>query len=83
MDIPFTRDEKVCVSPIAATGDGTALIVKFTLSQRFVLAEIIKSSSIDIDSLLAFINANHVDPNWMNMQLPLGKLFCFFFLFPP
>lgn len=41
--------------------------------QRFVLAEIIKSSTVDIDNLLAFIVANHVNPDWMSMQLPLGK----------
>ncbi|OAQ68099.1 hypothetical protein VFPPC_13619 [Pochonia chlamydosporia 170] len=39
--------------------------------KRFVLAEIIKSSTVDIDNLLAFIVANHVNPDWMSMQLPL------------
>ncbi|KAK8915549.1 hypothetical protein VCV18_010246 [Metarhizium anisopliae] len=40
--------------------------------KRFVLAEIIKSSTVKIDLLLAFINTNRVDPDWMRMQLPLG-----------
>ncbi|KID73199.1 uncharacterized protein G6M90_00g087180 [Metarhizium brunneum] len=41
--------------------------------KRFVLAEIIKSSTVKIDLLLAFINTNRVDPDWMRMQLPLGR----------
>ncbi|TWU72592.1 hypothetical protein ED733_003067 [Metarhizium rileyi] len=41
--------------------------------KRFVLAEIIKSSTVNIDILLTFINTNQVDPDWMSMQLPLGR----------
>src|SRR4051794_25674265 len=43
-----------------------------TWNQRFLLAEIIKTSQMDIDSLSNFIRANGVEPNWMQMQLPLG-----------
>ncbi|KAI5459875.1 hypothetical protein BGZ63DRAFT_259953 [Mariannaea sp. PMI_226] len=41
--------------------------------KRFLLAEIIKTSQMDIDSLSNFIRANGVEPNWMQMQLPLGR----------
>lgn len=38
--------------------------------EYFVLAEMIKSSTVDIEALVFFIQANNVSPNWMQMQLP-------------
>ncbi|KAI1085652.1 hypothetical protein F5B20DRAFT_11195 [Whalleya microplaca] len=41
--------------------------------KRFVLGEMIKVSSIDISTLVEFIRAHQVSPNWMSMQLPGGR----------
>ncbi|KAG5980487.1 hypothetical protein E4U55_003986 [Claviceps digitariae] len=41
--------------------------------KRFVLAEILKSSDVGIEHLWEFIKANQIVPNWMNMQVPLGR----------
>ncbi|KAI1495589.1 hypothetical protein F5X99DRAFT_425929 [Biscogniauxia marginata] len=38
--------------------------------KRFVLAEMIKVSTIDVHTLVNFIRAHNVEPNWMSMQLP-------------
>lgn len=40
--------------------------------QRFVLAEILKSSDVGVEHLWQFIKANQIVPDWMNMQVPLG-----------
>ncbi|KAI0013623.1 hypothetical protein F4779DRAFT_344513 [Xylariaceae sp. FL0662B] len=41
--------------------------------KRFVLGEMIKASKIDISTLVEFIRAHHVTPEWMVMQLPGGR----------
>ncbi|KAF4123172.1 hypothetical protein GMORB2_6722 [Geosmithia morbida] len=41
-----------------------------TLPQRFVLAEIIKSSRLDVETLAMFVRDNRIEPDWWNMQLP-------------
>ncbi|KAI1808560.1 hypothetical protein F4811DRAFT_246438 [Daldinia bambusicola] len=41
--------------------------------KRFVLGEIIKVSTIDVSTLVDFIKAHQVEPNWMSMQLPGGR----------
>ncbi|KAI0883378.1 uncharacterized protein GGS22DRAFT_29672 [Annulohypoxylon maeteangense] len=41
--------------------------------KRFVLGEMIKVSTIDVYTLVEFIKAHHVEPNWMSMQLPGGR----------
>ncbi|KAM4068099.1 hypothetical protein HRG_009615 [Hirsutella rhossiliensis] len=41
--------------------------------KRFVLAEIVKSSAVDIDTLIIFIQTNNISPDWMQMQLPHGR----------
>ncbi|KAI1202521.1 hypothetical protein F5X97DRAFT_319205 [Nemania serpens] len=41
--------------------------------KRFVLGEIIKVSAIDVPTLVEFIKAHRVEPNWMLMQLPGGR----------
>lgn len=41
--------------------------------KRCVLAEIIKHSKVDLNNIAAFIRANHVEPDWLNMHLPYGN----------
>ena len=41
--------------------------------QRFVLAEIIKLSQLDVGVLVDFIKSHGIQPNWMHMQLPGGR----------
>ncbi|KAM0124106.1 hypothetical protein ACHAQE_006972 [Botrytis cinerea] len=41
--------------------------------QRFLLAEVIKTSSIPPEKLLAILNESNVSPNWMLMQVPQGR----------
>ncbi|KAI8634848.1 hypothetical protein F5Y19DRAFT_127515 [Xylariaceae sp. FL1651] len=41
--------------------------------KRFVLGEMIKVSTIDVPTLVDFIKAHNVEPNWMSMQLPGGR----------
>ncbi|KAH6890498.1 hypothetical protein B0T10DRAFT_321357 [Thelonectria olida] len=41
--------------------------------KRFLLAEIIKTSQMDVDTLSNFIRANGIEPNWLQMQLPFGR----------
>ncbi|KAK8048425.1 hypothetical protein PG994_010155 [Apiospora phragmitis] len=43
------------------------------IETRFVLGEMIKASSIDVHLLVDFIKNNHVEQNWMYMQLPVGR----------
>jgi hypothetical protein len=71
MDFSFSPDEKVSISGSRkqVKRDGA---ITCGFPQRFVLAEIIKSSTIDVDSLVAFIAVNRVSPDWMSMQLPRG-----------
>jgi hypothetical protein len=49
-------------------------VVMFTpaASQRFLLGEMIKASSVDVSLLAEFIKAHNIEQNWMNMQLPIG-----------
>ncbi|GAP87449.1 hypothetical protein SAMD00023353_2601050 [Rosellinia necatrix] len=41
--------------------------------KRFVLGEIIKVSTINVSTLVEFIRAQNVVPNWFYMQLPVGR----------
>ncbi|KAI1281218.1 hypothetical protein F5Y07DRAFT_289704 [Xylaria sp. FL0933] len=41
--------------------------------KRFVLGEIIKVSSIDVPTLVEFIKAHNIMPDWFEMQLPGGR----------
>ncbi|KAI0194960.1 hypothetical protein F4808DRAFT_464367 [Astrocystis sublimbata] len=41
--------------------------------KRFALAEMIKVSAMDVPTLVEFIKAHKVEPNWMFMQLPSGR----------
>ncbi|KAI0480299.1 hypothetical protein GGR56DRAFT_264814 [Xylariaceae sp. FL0804] len=41
--------------------------------KRFVLGEIIKVSRIDVPTLVNFVRAHSVEPDWFSMQLPGGR----------
>jgi hypothetical protein len=41
--------------------------------QRYVLAEMIKVSHIDIGALVTLVKSYDVQPDWFSMQLPNGK----------
>ncbi|KAG6054081.1 hypothetical protein E4U17_004094 [Claviceps sp. LM77 group G4] len=41
--------------------------------KRFVLAEMLKSSNICVETLWQFVKANQIMPVWINMQVPLGR----------
>ncbi|KAF7544277.1 hypothetical protein G7Z17_g10085 [Cylindrodendrum hubeiense] len=41
--------------------------------KRFLLAEMIKANGLDVEAIRKFVKANVVEPNWMQMQLPLGR----------
>lgn len=44
-----------------------------TAPQRFLLAEIIKTSKVSIDILLGIIKREHIEPNWTEIFFPPGK----------
>ncbi|KAH7159929.1 hypothetical protein B0J13DRAFT_116703 [Dactylonectria estremocensis] len=41
--------------------------------RRFLLAEMIKANCLEIEVIRRFVKAHVVEPNWMQMQLPLGR----------
>ncbi|KAH7143931.1 hypothetical protein EDB81DRAFT_884526 [Dactylonectria macrodidyma] len=41
--------------------------------KRFLLAEMIKANCLEIEVIRRFVKAHVVEPNWMQMQLPLGR----------
>ncbi|PHH62701.1 hypothetical protein CDD81_6770 [Ophiocordyceps australis] len=41
--------------------------------KRFVLCEIIKTSRIEVEELIFFIQAHNVLPNWMRVLMPPGR----------
>lgn len=43
-------------------------------TQRFVLAEMVKYSHIDVNTLVDFIKYHEVQPDWMSFHLPRGRL---------
>jgi hypothetical protein len=44
-----------------------------TAPQRFLLAEIIKTSRVSIDTLLGIIKKEHIEPSWNEIFIPPGK----------
>lgn len=44
-----------------------------TAPQRFLLAEIIKTSKVSIDTLLGIIKKEQIEPNWTEIFFPPGK----------
>lgn len=70
MDSSFTDGEKVrgnrpAPPPVELPTNHRA--------QRFVLAEMIKVSQIDIGALVDFARHYDIQPDWLSMQLPNGK----------
>lgn len=50
------------------------MAASFSLEEkRFVLAEMIKCSTVDIERLARFVESNVLDPKWMTMQIPTGR----------
>ncbi|RYP34301.1 hypothetical protein DL767_004295 [Monosporascus sp. MG133] len=57
-------------------GHPAAASMETTLSddeKRFVLSEMIKTSTIDIATLVEFIKMHNVEPAWLMMQMPGGR----------
>ncbi|TEA21158.1 hypothetical protein C8034_v008478 [Colletotrichum sidae] len=40
---------------------------------RFILAEAIKTSNLDVGHLVNFLKPYNIEPNWLKMQLPTGR----------
>ncbi|GKT53448.1 hypothetical protein ColTof4_05630 [Colletotrichum tofieldiae] len=38
--------------------------------KRFILAEVIKTSDLDVGLLVGFLNTHNIEPDWLKMQLP-------------
>lgn len=70
---PFTSDEQVstCLALSSSLQDLLSVLT-YRFVQRFVLAEIVKVSTVEIDALMAFIRSKDISPDWMHMQLPRG-----------
>ncbi|KAL2257950.1 hypothetical protein VTK26DRAFT_8928 [Humicola hyalothermophila] len=43
------------------------------VEKRFILAEMVKVSQLDVGVLVDFIKSHGVQPNWLDMQLPGGR----------
>lgn len=56
--------------PTSKSGDR---ILTAAVLQRFVLAEIIKASQLDVEALASFVRSRQVNFDFMSMQLPQGK----------
>jgi hypothetical protein len=41
--------------------------------KRFILAEMIKLSDVDVGVLIHLVKSHDIQPNWLHMQLPGGK----------
>ncbi|KZL71120.1 hypothetical protein CT0861_09110 [Colletotrichum tofieldiae] len=41
--------------------------------KRFILAEVIKTSDLDVGLLVGFLNTHNIEPDWLKMQLPSGR----------
>ncbi|EFQ28582.1 uncharacterized protein GLRG_03726 [Colletotrichum graminicola M1.001] len=41
--------------------------------KRFILAEAIKTSNLDVGLLAGFLKTHKVEPDWLKMQLPSGR----------
>ncbi|KAL2270314.1 hypothetical protein VTJ83DRAFT_2498 [Remersonia thermophila] len=41
--------------------------------RRFILAEMIKLSKLDVSILVEFVKEHRIQPDWMHMQLPVGR----------
>ncbi|KAJ0162934.1 hypothetical protein CTA2_3801 [Colletotrichum tanaceti] len=41
--------------------------------KRFILAEVIKTSHLDVGLLVGFLKTHTIEPDWLKMQLPSGR----------
>nr|XP_036584712.1 uncharacterized protein CTRU02_05194 [Colletotrichum truncatum]KAF6794362.1 hypothetical protein CTRU02_05194 [Colletotrichum truncatum] len=41
--------------------------------KRFILAEAIKTSNLDVGHMVEFLKSYHIEPDWLKMQLPSGR----------
>ncbi|EQB55440.1 hypothetical protein CGLO_04636 [Colletotrichum gloeosporioides Cg-14] len=41
--------------------------------KRLILAEVIKTSNLDLGHLVDFLKLHKTEPNWLKMQLPPGR----------
>ncbi|KAI8252930.1 hypothetical protein K4K58_007583 [Colletotrichum sp. SAR11_239] len=41
--------------------------------KRLILAEVIKTSNLDLGHLVGFLKLHKTEPNWLKMQLPPGR----------
>lgn len=80
MESVFNDSEKVryrhVTQPPASARPSHDLTVP--AAQRFILAEMIKLSELDVDVLVNFVRAQGIEPRWMqpkwiHMQLPRGR----------
>lgn len=73
MESSFTDAEKVCTQrlhqPLYPSPPADA---HPPCHQRFVLAEMIKVSHMDVGMLVDFAKRHDIHPDWMQMQLPGG-----------
>lgn len=72
LEATLTAEEQVNIKPKHCYAFGSLHLLTNVL-QRFVLGEMIKSSSIDVEHIANFVKSNDITPDWMNMQLPRGK----------
>jgi hypothetical protein len=64
---------RACItSPLARQA---RLKANLNYPQRFLLAEIIKTSKVSIDTLLGIIREEQIQPIWDEILLPPGKSF--------
>jgi hypothetical protein len=79
MESVFSDNEKVRYRHVTHT-PASARPYDLTMSpaQRFILAEMIKLSQLDVAVLVDFVKAHGIEPEWMqqqwfHMQLPRGR----------
>ncbi len=61
------------VSPLSLGLCSARLELTLIAPQRFLLAEIIKTSKVSIDTLLGIIKKEHIEPDWNEIFIPPGK----------
>lgn len=46
---------------------------RLTRTQRFLLAEMIRLSPLNVSILVDFVKSHGIQPDWLHMQVPSGK----------
>jgi hypothetical protein len=76
MESAFTDAEKVRHKSLFYPAPYCPLIKhspRYRSTQRFVLAEMIKVSNMDVGTLVDFVKYHDIAPDWLEMQLPGGR----------